>query len=116
MDETGKPGGPCSCGGNMPGVPPMGSPCPSKSTLFTKEELEILAKLKALKEEARRVKARLEELREEEERGVLSSRLEEEKRVCQDRLSHLRVEWEEFRQKGDEAARQRMIHLGHLEE
>lgn len=104
MKESDKFDGQCSCGGNMPGVPPAGSPCPSKSTLFTKEELEILAKLKALKEEARRLKAQLEKLTDEEE-----------KRICEDRLGKIRKEWDELKRKGDEAARQRMIHLGHLE-
>lgn len=104
MNASDKPDGQCSCGGNMPGTPPRGSPCPSKSTLFTKEELEILAKLKALKEEARRLKAQLEEIKDEEE-----------KRICEDRLGKIRKEWEGLRRRGDEAARQRMIYLGHLE-
>ena len=104
MKNPDKPDIPCSCGGNMSGTPPMGPPCPSKSTLFSKEELEILAKLRALKEEARRLKVQLEKTEDEQE-----------KRICEDRLGKVRKEWEELKRKGEEAARQRMIYLGHLE-
>jgi hypothetical protein len=79
--------------------------------LPTDEELEALNAMRAIKGRAREMKKRLSEL-------TSSSRAEDkdEVRALESELEKLKMGWNEWEEKRREAAKQRMILLGHEEE
>ena len=76
----------------------------------TEDELEALHAMRAIKGRAREMKKRLSEMRP-------SSRPEdkEEARTLKKELGKLKTEWDQWEEKRKEAARERMILLGHEE-
>jgi len=84
--------------------------CPGKLEVPTPEEREALSAMRSIKERVRALKKRLTELKDsghDEGTGEMSE-LEKE-------LSHLKMEWDNWDEKRQEAAKERMILLGHEE-
>jgi hypothetical protein len=78
--------------------------CSRSADPFTEDELEILRKLRALHEESKGIKAKLNELEDPVERTA-----------CESRLNAIRDEWKTLKLEGEEARKRRMILLGHLD-
>lgn len=76
----------------------------------TDDEVTVLNALKALKERVRDIKKRISILS-----GDMSERKNEEILKLQVELETLNIEWKGWEKKRDEAARERMILLGHVE-
>ncbi len=87
-----------------------GSGCPVKIELPTPAEKEALDAMRSIKERVRAIKKRLTNLRtsRNDKDGEKISGLEEE-------LALLKVDWDKWEERRKEAARQRMILLGHEE-
>ena len=75
--------------------------CADKPNPFTAEELEIFEKLLGIKKTVRKIKRRMTD--GDGDREALAARLET-----------LRAEWRVWKARSAEAARQRMILLGHI--
>jgi len=75
--------------------------CSQNAYPFTEEEAAIHGRLLAIKEEARALKER-------------AASGEVPAAECEARLSALRAEWDRLKKEGEEAARRRMIALGHF--
>lgn len=84
--------------------------CPGKIKVPTEKEREALVAMKSIKERVREIKSRLASLKDSsnDEGGQEALSLNEE-------LSRLKVEWEKWEKRRDEAQRERMILLGHEE-
>jgi hypothetical protein len=88
-------------------VLPVAETCPGKIEIPTKSEQEALGKMKAIKERVRELKNQLKRM---EEDG-----LKEDSFKAQQELDQLKAEWETWETKRKEAAKERMIFLGHEE-
>ena len=82
--------------------------CPGKLQVPTEEEKEALDAMRSIKERVRALKKRLTALRGSKRDETAGERLALEKE-----LAHLKVEWDEWEQKRQKAAKERMILLGH---
>lgn len=81
------------------------SSCPGKLQVPTEEEKEALDAMKSIKERVRALKKRLTGPGLDETTG--------ERQALEKELAHLKVEWDEWEQKRQKAAKERMILLGH---
>jgi len=97
MDEMKRDCG-CPSPSNEEGAPLC---CSQKAYPFTEEEVAIHMRLLAIKEEARALKER-----------AASDEVSAAERDT--RLAALRAEWDRLKREGEEAARRRMIALGHF--
>lgn len=102
----------CACQQNGDHGKPERFTCDDKPFPFTDEELFILAELRALKSEAMELKAHLAEIHKREAQG---ESLLDERAMQMKKLMTLRREWDDWKQKGADAAKRRMIALGHVE-
>jgi hypothetical protein len=106
MEEQNKNPPPCNCGcGGLPG-PPKPVSCSGKPFPFSKDELLIFEALRRVRKEVDRTKALLK---------TVPSESQDEKKALEMRLEQLRSEWDTLKLKSDEAARERMIALGHID-
>ena len=87
------------------------SSCQGKVEVPTEKEREALAAMKSIKGEVRALKKRLTALKASGRDETTGEILELEKE-----LAHLKVEWDEWEQKRQKAAKERMILLGHEED
>ena len=76
--------------------------------LPTEDELKALNKLREIKNRVREIKKELSHM-------VSGSSFYKERLRAESELHQLKKEWVEWEEKRDDAARQRMIALGHLE-
>ena len=84
--------------------------CPGKLEVPTPKEKEALDKMRNIKDQARKLKSRLAELEDsDDEKG--SREIAELRKG----LSDLKVSWDKWEQMRQEAAKERMIILGHEE-
>ena len=74
----------------------------------TEDEVRALDKL-------RNIKQRVREIKKELSRTPSDSSFFEQRLRSENELHQLKKEWEEWEKKRDEAARERMIALGHLD-
>lgn len=88
-------------------VLPVAESCPGKIEIPTKREQEALGKMKAIKERVRELKSQLNIIEEDS--------LEKDSVEAKRELDRLKVEWETWETKRKEAAKERMIFLGHEE-
>ena len=79
--------------------------CPGKLQVPTEEEKEALDAMKSIKERVRALKKHLTSPGLNETTG--------ERLTLEKELAHLKVEWDEWDQKRQNAAKERMILLGH---
>ena len=80
--------------------------CPGKLQVPTEEEKEALDAMKSIKERVRALKKRLT-------KGPGRDETTGERLALEKELAHLKVEWDEWEQKRQKAAKERMILLGH---
>ncbi len=85
---------------NKKGCKPMDIP--------TDDEVKALDRL-------RKIKKRVRELKKELSVTASDSSFHEQRIRAENELTRLKKEWKEWEKKRDEAARERMITLGHLE-
>jgi hypothetical protein len=84
------------------------SSCQGKLEVPTEKEREALAAMKSIKGEVRALKKRLTALKasgRDETTG--------ETQALEKELAHLKVDWDEWEQKRQKAAKERMVLLGH---
>ena len=89
---------------------PIAEACPGKIEIPTKKEQEALTKMKTIKERVRELKSNLNIIQEDdhEKTSVAISEAKKE-------LTRLKVEWETWEAERKQAAKERMILLGHEE-
>lgn len=89
---------------------PIAEACPGKIEIPTKKEQEALTKMKTIKERVRELKSNLNIIQEDdhEKTSVAISEAKKE-------LTRLKVEWETWEAERKQAAKERMIFLGHEE-
>ena len=87
------------------------SSCPGKLQVPTVQEKEALDAMRSIKERVRALKKRLTALKTSGRDETTGEILELEKE-----LAHLKVDWDEWEQKRQKAAKVRMILLGHEED
>ncbi len=96
---------------DLPIVERLAPGCPGRVEIPTEKEREALAAMRALKGRIRKLKECLAELegpRPNEDTGDAREIIEE--------LARLREDWDRWEKKRRQAARERMILLGHEEE
>ncbi|MBN1848969.1 MAG: hypothetical protein JW932_10325 [Deltaproteobacteria bacterium] len=76
----------------------------------TDDEVEALKALRTIKDRVREIKKRISNLSES-----ISDEAKEEISRLQDEMEAFNIEWKDWEKKRDEAARERMILLGHIE-
>jgi len=84
------------------------SSCQGKLEVPTEQEKEALDAMKSIKESVRALKKRLTALKASGRDETTGEILELEKE-----LAHLKVDWDKWEQKRQNAAKERMILLGH---
>ncbi len=84
---------------------PIQPSCPGKVEIPTQKELEALNRLREIKEKVREKKKALAQSKTTGQKEKITA-LEKE-------LSELKLQWDEWEKKRDEAARERMVLLGH---
>ncbi|MBW1730127.1 MAG: hypothetical protein JRH08_01930 [Deltaproteobacteria bacterium] len=84
--------------------------CPGHIQIPTEKEQEALEAMRKIKEQVREKKALLKEMR-------VSQTVENEQRILwlESELKVLKGQWDQWKKKREEAARERMILLGHEE-
>jgi len=87
---------------------------------LTKEEAEILAVMRRIRAEALPIKERVEKLRKQvqtdgEQPAGSNEKLRQRLNAEETRLGELRKEWDDWKEKRDEARHRRMVLLGHEE-
>lgn len=97
----------------MPGNPEESCDCSPKE-LVIKEEEEALAVLRDLKKQVHSRKARIAELKQELVGDSQNAEMKNELKKCEEKLKELRVQWDEWDKKRQEATRQKLIRLGHI--
>lgn len=89
---------------------PIAETCPGKIEIPTKKEQEALAEMKAIKKKVRELKNTISALQKndhENNAAALSGAKKE--------LLRMKIEWEKWESERKQAAKERMIHLGHEE-
>lgn len=84
---------------------PMQTSCPGKVEVPTAKELEALNRLREIKKKVREKKKALAQLKATGPKDKIG--------VLEEELLELREQWEKWEKKRDQAARERMILLGH---
>ena len=79
--------------------------CPGRLQVPTEEEKEALDAMKSIKERVRALKKCLTASGRDETTG--------ERLALEKELAHLKVDWDEWEQKRQKAAKERMVLLGH---
>jgi len=79
--------------------------CPGRLQVPTEEEKEALDAMKSIKERVRALKKSLAASERDAATG--------ETQVLEKELAHLKVDWDEWEQKRQKAAKERMVLLGH---
>jgi len=93
----------CGCCQDNSVTSPLSFTCADKPDPFSKEEHLIFEKLLAIKKKVKALKDKLINASQDEKKSLLSS------------ISNLREEWRSWKKKSQEAARRRMIILGHID-
>ena len=86
----------------------LGKGCQGKLEVPTEKEREALAAMKSIKERVRALKKHLTALKASKNDETTGEILELEKE-----LVHLKVDWDKWEKRRQEAAKERMILLGH---
>jgi hypothetical protein len=89
---------------------PIAATCPGKIEIPTKKEQEALARMKTIKENVRELKSTIKALQKNDPENNAAALRGAEKELCR-----MKVEWETWEFKRKQAAKERMIHLGHEE-
>lgn len=88
----------------------------SRKSPMTREELDILAEMRELKEQARTIKVRLSGILPEWKERIHRAHnpaIPNEARTCLHLLDELRIRWKEREQAYQAARHRRMVALGH---